>query len=121
MKNLLITSLLLLFGALAYAQQGLKYSQTLTFTGTVDQGVSYTVPQNKTWKIESGHVSSLNSIGTASLKINDIEAGKWAGTTNSSILEPNYPIWIKAGDVITIISGNLNMTYFISIIEFDIL
>jgi len=121
MKKILLAQFFVAFFTCAFSQQGLKYSQTLTFFGTAGQGVTYTVPAGKTWKIESGHCNTLESNTKGYLRVNDFEIGLWL-RGNGYIVEPNFPIWLKAGDVLSVAEDYAPSPrdYFLSILEFDI-
>jgi hypothetical protein len=103
-----------LFFALHFSNanaQNLQFSQVLTFglTATANTVVGV-VPENKVWKIEFAHV------GSSSLEVNNYSiVSKTANGWNQ------FPIWLKAGDILSANgSTNLPPSYFISIIEFNI-
>lgn len=94
--------------------QNLQFSQVLFYSGEIgltmqNGGTIYSVPQGKTWKVESLSVSQSNSM---SFKLN----GTIFRTQNMS-----YPIWLKSGDTIQVFVDNPSQysgQFYMSIIEF---
>lgn len=114
MKRLIVIILLVSVCTIARSQN-LQFSQVLFYSGeiglsTQNGGSIYTVPIDKTWKIESLSVSQMNVM---SFKIN----GTVFRTQNMT-----YPIWLKSGDTIQVFVDNPSQysgQYFMSIIEFS--
>ena len=106
MKYIITLCLALAFSSID--AQNLQFSQVLTFTGSYSSNNQWTqvVPDGKVWKIEFAQVSSI-------LRLN----GK-ALLTNSNLNQNQFPIWIKAGDVLSF--GNNSDDLNISIIEFTL-
>lgn len=91
--------------------QNLQFSQVLTFglTATTNTVVGV-VPENKVWKIEFAHVESYY-----------LEVNNYAIVSKTANGWNQFPIWLKAGDILSANgSTNSSASYFISIIEFNI-
>ena len=103
------------------AQTGLEFSQCLTFTGSANVIVSptgsdrrsqdYIVPEGKIWKVEAicGLGASLSS--SHYVEINTLKVATIPFTLS--------PLWLKAGDTITLYFNNGEGTYIISVLEFN--
>lgn len=118
MKNnyLIITSFLLIFFSTKIAAQG-----TLQFNQVITQNLSapYTVPAGKVFKLEAVTCTSGGSMLTAGPLImypisNQTNVG---GNSSQSWAWP-FPIWLKAGDIISYGAGS---SAAISGIEFNII
>lgn len=128
MKKLLLISGFISLAYNVFSQQGLKYSQTITLSGSTTNcsgsisscNTIATVPAGKTWKIESAWIN--NDLNEGYLIINNNLAGKF-DLTSVGIERPNFPIWLKSGDTIKFSISYFNVStisYFLSILEFDI-
>ena len=132
MKKLLFFILLtlcsLLFVPCSNAQGNLQFNQVISYSQLYNTSLvggvytfsspSYVVPENKVWKIEKFCMTKFTAdfgylfVNNASqLRPDDVNSG---------------PIWLKAGDQISATTstsggGNYNGTFFISIIEFNII
>jgi hypothetical protein len=111
-----ILSILFLVSVCTIARsQNLTFSQVLFYSGEISLtmqsgGTLYSVPQGKTWKVESLSVSQSNAM---SFKLN----GTIFRTQNMS-----YPIWLKEGDTIQVFVDNPSQysgQFYMSIIEFS--
>jgi hypothetical protein len=113
MKKLVYILFFNLFCLTGYSQYNLQFNQVLTFTGLVTGTYTVgTVPSNKVWKIET-FSSDINQIA---ININGIRYDfNYGGAMNTS------PIWLKAGDSLSVTSQNGgNRPYVFSIIEFNL-
>jgi hypothetical protein len=108
-----IFSFLLLLALSKMNAQNLQFSQVLTFgiTATANNTPLAIVPENKVWKIEYARLESGGAL----------EANNYVIATLATQGLNHFPIWLKAGDVLTV-NGSTNSApkYFISIIEFNI-
>ncbi len=103
------------------AQTGLVFNQCLTFTGTANVDVSpnnsdlrsqdYIVPEGKIWKVEAICAIGASSISTHYLEINTLRVATLPFTLS--------PLWLQAGDTITLFFNGGGGTYVISILEFN--
>jgi hypothetical protein len=134
---------LLIFGAVIFASnnlfsQSLQFSQVLTFNGVVQvssngvtDGVAYTCPVGKVWKIESLNIYrppvnvTLNT-GFMTYKVNGSALGVSPLGNTPMIVNAVFPIWLKPGDTVQAsynglgnYNPNTGLSYFISILEFD--
>ena len=129
-KTLLIICLFI--GLNTVAQNRLEFNQVLTIDSTLSGNISgpgnytqysdvYTVPNNKTWKIEFLHPYS-------GIMINNVEIGLY-GADGSTSFFTSGQIWLKDGDEIRFkYSGYWNgngsnawqFSFFLSAIEFNI-
>jgi hypothetical protein len=107
--------ILLFFSACVISKaQNLQFSQVLFYSGEIgltmqNGGTVYSVPQGKTWKVESLSASAPNAM---SFKLN----GTIFRTQNMS-----YPIWLKSGDTVQVYVDNPQQysgQFYMSIIEF---
>jgi hypothetical protein len=131
MKKIFLFSLFivcsLFFISNSYAQGNLQFNQVISYSQLYNTssggGVytfsspSYVVPENKVWKIEKFCMTKFTAdfgyliVNNAyQLRPDDVNSG---------------PIWLKAGDQISATTstsggGNYNGTFFISIIEFNV-
>jgi hypothetical protein len=128
MKNIFLLILTCALSSFLFGQGNLQFNQVLTymqtFTGTY-AGVNaysynssnYTVPAGKTWKVEK--FSLIGGPNGGWLTINNIHS------LNQDVINSG-PIWLKAGDVVKAGSncsscGGLSGSWFVSIIEFNII
>jgi hypothetical protein len=128
MKNqnyllIFLTINLMLFSNFGFTQN-LQFSQAVFVSGELQLGFAgvgplYTVPQGKTWKIESMYSSHVAILG---VKLNNNTIKLY----NQSIAEPSgvvYPIWLGEGDALQAViynpGGNGLGTYYFSILEFN--
>jgi len=113
MKNLLFI-LAIIISSFSFAQGNLQFNQVLTFEGQFTGPASpwFKTPIGKVWKIE-------NSFMTSSINANkDLVCN---GITVSRNNSQSSPIWINDQDSIQLfMGGNVSNTYFISIIEFNV-
>lgn len=102
------------------AQTGLVFSQCLTFTGTANVVINastdrksqdYVVPEGKIWKVEA--ICAIGAITSSPhyLEINTLRVATLPFTLS--------PLWLKAGDTVTLYFNNGSGTYIISILEFN--
>ena len=130
-KTLLIICLFV--GLNTFAQNRLEFNQVLTIDSTLSGNLSgsgnyteysdvYTVPNNKTWKIE--FLYPYNCI-----IINNVEVSLYGGSENTSSFFSSGQIWLKDGDEIRFkYSGYWNgsgngawqFSFFLSAIEFNV-
>jgi hypothetical protein len=122
-----VTILIIANGYLAAQGNSLVFNQVLTFSNANITSSPYTiatVPTGKVWKIE--YMGSYRSSYPNSFAINTGSAendyGVFSYGNSLSNPTPHGPIWLKEGDVIKILNatGGSPATYFISIIEFNI-
>jgi hypothetical protein len=136
MKIKILSTVFFMLMAFMYEAQGgsLQFNQVLTYNGTlvITAGwtsvlsPTYTCPAGKVWKIESKTRApqTLNN-GNVSFFLNSTSLQDLYGTPNSIISDPS-PLWLKAGDDIYFklqYSGTgtaSTMTYYLSIIEYNI-
>lgn len=135
MKNVLFI-LFVIVRVFTYAQGNLEFNQVLTHSGGVLVGQfgikSYspiqTVPAGKVWKIEwigasfvSNGTNPSLSFATWGITINTQDV---ALSTNNAVTSLNAPIWLKAGDNLSFVSGGNGIAgsvkYVFSIIEFNV-
>jgi hypothetical protein len=95
------TFLFVAISATSFAQGNLQYDSTITLDGsitdsyqpaTTTNGVLYTVPDGKTWKITSMIFSDNFTV-----KINSLPFYATLGTIHDRI---QFPLWLKSGDTI---------------------
>lgn len=109
----------------AHAQGSLQFNQVLSYSGS-DSGnwtyasPSWTVPAGKVWKIEA---ASANIGGAVAQQVEIDPGGGFAAVGLDSY--NRLPIWLKAGDQVRLRAsrsccGTANFSYFISIIEFNV-
>jgi hypothetical protein len=110
MKILLLSFFLLPF-SLLFSQGNLQFNQVLTYSGNSPSSPIYTVPIGKVWKVESA--VCFNYTGTTVFKVNN-----YTVLYNNSNVQP---IWLKAGDFCQMGATNTASSYFISIVEFNII
>lgn len=106
MRHFLTFSLLLFFGT-CFCQGNLQFNQVLTYGGILCASCNNpigSVPVGKVWKIES-------QMGSTHLNINNI---------NFNTFTPQVPIWLKAGDVVIMNGFSSTQSWFLSIIEFNL-
>ena len=111
----ILSALFLISVCTAAKSQNLQFSQVLFYSGEIgltmqNGGTVYSVPQGKTWKVESLSVSQSNAM---SFKLN----GTIFRTQNMS-----YPIWLKSGDTVQVYVDNPQQysgQFYMSIIEFS--
>lgn len=112
--------LLIIFGLSSFfvnAQGNLQFNQVLTYSGSLTNYASttdYTVPSGKVWKVE--YVESSNAYFF--LLINNISRVALKDGNAGNGISPTF--WLKANDLMKISASNSGGTYFISIIEYNI-
>ena len=135
---------LLIFAAVIFVSnnlfsQSLQFSQVVTFDGVIQgsssavtDGVAYTCPAGKVWKIESLNiyrppVNVSGNTGFMTYKVNGSALGVSPVSGNAPmIVNAVFPIWLKPGDTIQASYNGLGaytpaagFSYFISILEFN--
>ncbi|MDP4867137.1 MAG: hypothetical protein NWQ47_08310 [Crocinitomicaceae bacterium] len=115
MKKIFLFSLFivcsLFFISNSYAQGNLQFNQVYTYSGSGGNSAIWTVPVGKIWKIES--VLMVNMSGTSTFKINSF-------VVLYNNINPQ-PIWLKSGDFSQFSMSNAGNSYYISIVEFNII
>ena len=123
------TLLFVAISAISFAQGNLQYDSTITLDGSITDsyptttstnGVLYTVPDGKTWKITSMIFSDNFTV-----KINSLP---FLTSYSNNDLKFQFPLWLKSGDTIQFAynySGNQftpNNTqhYLMSALQFNI-
>jgi hypothetical protein len=112
--------LLIIFGLSSFfvnAQGNLQFNQVLTYSGSLAANTStanYTVPSGKVWKVEFAEGGydfylQINNIGSVGIE-NQINSPR-----------VNISFWLKANDLIKCIAYGYIGSYFISIIEYNII
>lgn len=94
-----------------FAQGNLQFNQVLTYNGNNTTSAIWTVPVGKVWKIES--VLMVNFSGTSTFRVNNTIALYNSNNTQ--------PIWLKSGDNCQFSMSTAGNTYFLSIVEFNVI
>ena len=109
----------------SFSQGNLQFSQVYNYlgstipvynpNGTVSWwSITYTVPLNKVWRIES----VTTSYSSQALFINDI----WASNIVINGTATYPPIWVREGNTIKVgTNANYQSNYHINIVEFNII
>lgn len=111
MKRLYIFIITIFLTTVVFSQGNLQFNQVLTYNGSGGNSAIWTVPVGKIWKIES--VLMVNMSGTSTFKINSF-------VVLYNNINPQ-PIWLKPGDFSQFSMSNAGNSYFISIVEFNII
>jgi hypothetical protein len=93
------------------AQGNLQFNQVLTYSGNSVNSPIWTVPAGKVWKIESA--VCFNYTGTTTFRVNNFIV--LYNNSNSQ------PIWLKAGDSCQMGASSASSSYFLSIVEFNVI
>jgi hypothetical protein len=127
--KIFILALFTALSTLVYSQGNLQFNQVVSlsqsFIGTAGgsnttfnyTGSPITVPSGKVWKVEKISVNGGNN--GSGVRINNLHS--------LSVSDANTgPIWLKASDELKIYTscyscGSLSGSYFISIVEFNII
>jgi hypothetical protein len=126
MKKLFLITIVSLFTITTKAQGNLQFNQVLTYSGSISGSTSpgnslfspsWSVPNNKVWKVEdctSGIPLNINgfNFSPSNNKVFWLKAGD---TINFQIVATCTPCQFCGGVC------NINSSYFISIIEFNII
>lgn len=128
MKKIILFLFAILFHCELQAQYNLQFNQVITLNGTPTPCINTvidTVPTGKVWKIESWTNNNQVNIFFNNTQFNNHYLAVWGNSNGTQMqLSSNLnPIWLKAGDVISVLVQNQFCTsspYFFSIIEFNL-
>lgn len=101
MKNIYTLLICLLIGFSALGQGNLQFNQVLNYSGkftATGESTTYTVPENKVWKIEYLTPSKIGT-GPGMSPANGFLLPVINGVT-PELSDPNPPIWLKAGSTL---------------------
>jgi hypothetical protein len=110
MKKILVI-VLFFVATTSFAQGNLQFNQVLTYSGTALNSPVWTVPTGKVWKVEMAY--PFNYGGTSTFKVNNTIVCYNAVNTQ--------PIWLKASDYCSFSVTTGGNSWFVSIIEFNII
>ncbi len=130
MKQFLFLIFLATISIVGYSQNNLQFNKVLTYAGQFasgnDSSTAWVVPTNKVWKIES--MTNFQTIGlcssgcSMSFILNNIAIKYHSEFSSIPYAENNYsPIWLKAGDIIKYKGTGGYWSYYLSIIEYNLI
>ena len=131
MKQPLFIIFLAIISLVGYSQNNLQFNKVLTYAGQFtsgnDSSAAWVVPTNKVWKIES--MTNFQTIGlpnatSMSFLLNNIPIKYHPDYTSTTTpYAENYfsPIWLKAGDVVKFKGTGGYWSYYLSIIEYNLI
>lgn len=116
MKKLILSIIFGLSFFFVNAQGNLQFNQVLTYTGSLvanNFSPNYTVPSGKVWKIEFCKASTDDNFKLRINNVADIDISRSTTVQSASF-------WLKETDMIKVFTGSFSGTFFISIIEYNI-